>query len=96
MTAVRFSLIYDLKRSFTHLQKKNMLLIDSLTLLIPLSIFAFVVSSKLWLLLLVGFLAMKFSRYGCGSCRHRSKLKKGAPASEKEDPYKEEDIVPEL
>lgn len=71
-----------------------MLLLDSIALF-PLSILGFVAFSKFWLLFLVGFLVMKFSRSGGGGCCGRSELKGGSPPSGKEHPYDEDDIVPD-
>jgi len=56
-----------------------------------MTILGFVFTHKLWLLMLVGLVMMKFGVFGCG----RAKFKNTDAAPDQNKPYDEDDIVPD-
>ncbi len=71
-----------------------MLSFQFLTIL-PMTILGFVFTSKLWLLMLVGLVMMKFGVFGCGNRCGRAKFKNTDAAPDQNKPYDEDDIVPD-
>lgn len=67
-----------------------MLLLQSI---LPIAILGFVFTSKLWLLLLVGLVMMKFG--ACGKRCGRAKFNKPDDSPKENRPYDEDDIVPD-